>query len=114
MTLERIILKTIKFDLQVDHPYKFMLKYAKSFIGDRARIEKVVQMGWTFINDSLCTTLCLQWEPEIIAISLMDLSCRISKYEITDWTGKPEGHKGKWWDQFVADVSMELLECTYV
>ena len=24
-----------------------------------------VQMSWTFVNDSLCTTLCLQWEPEV-------------------------------------------------
>ena len=31
----------------------------------------MVQMSWTFVNDSLCTTLCLQWEPEIIAIAVM-------------------------------------------
>ena len=24
-------------------------------------------MSWTFVNDSLCTTLCLQWEPEVKA-----------------------------------------------
>ena len=29
MTLERILLQTIKFDLQVEHPYKYLLKYAK-------------------------------------------------------------------------------------
>ena len=51
MTLERIVLKTIKFDLQVDHPYKFILKYAKTFIGDKSKIEKIVQMSWTFAND---------------------------------------------------------------
>ena len=28
-------------------------------------IEFQVQMSWTFVNDSLCTTLCLQWEPEV-------------------------------------------------
>lgn len=53
MTLERILLKTIKFDLQVDHPYKFILKYAKTFLGDKAKIEKIVQMSWTFANDRL-------------------------------------------------------------
>lgn len=31
MTLERILLQTIKFDLQVEHPYQFLLKYAKCF-----------------------------------------------------------------------------------
>lgn len=51
MTMERILLKTIKFDLQVDHPYKFVIKYAKTFIGEKTDIEKVVQNCWGFIND---------------------------------------------------------------
>lgn len=34
MTLERILLQTIKFDLQVEHPYGFLLKYAKSLKGN--------------------------------------------------------------------------------
>ncbi|MGH0138282.1 UNVERIFIED_CONTAM: hypothetical protein FKN15_009724 [Acipenser sinensis] len=29
MVLERILLQTIKFDLQVEHPYQFLLRYAK-------------------------------------------------------------------------------------
>lgn len=33
MTLERILLQTIKFDLQVEHPYSFLLKYAKCLKG---------------------------------------------------------------------------------
>ena len=34
MTLERILLQTIKFDLQVEHPYCFLIKYAKCLKGD--------------------------------------------------------------------------------
>ena len=34
MTLERILLQTIKFDLQVEHPYSFLLKYAKCLKGE--------------------------------------------------------------------------------
>lgn len=33
MTLERILLQTIKFDLQVEHPYAFLLKFSKSIKG---------------------------------------------------------------------------------
>lgn len=33
MTLERILLQTIKFDLQVEHPYSYLLKYAKCLKG---------------------------------------------------------------------------------
>lgn len=33
MTLERILLQTIRFDLQVEHPYSYLIKYAKSLKG---------------------------------------------------------------------------------
>jgi len=33
MVLERILLQTIKFDLQVEHPYGFLIKYAKCLKG---------------------------------------------------------------------------------
>ena len=33
LTHERILLQTIKFDLQVDHPYSFILKFAKELKG---------------------------------------------------------------------------------
>ena len=51
LTLERILLQTINFDLQVDHPYSYLIKYAKSLRGDKEKLQKVVQMAWTFIND---------------------------------------------------------------
>lgn len=34
LTLERILLQTIKFDLQVEHPYSYLLKYAKCLKGN--------------------------------------------------------------------------------
>lgn len=37
MVLERILLQTIKFDLQVEHPYQFLLKYAKQLKGKETR-----------------------------------------------------------------------------
>ncbi|XP_034253225.1 cyclin-K isoform X2 [Thrips palmi] len=109
MTLERILLQTIKFDLQVEHPYGFLLKYAKSLKGDKAKLGKMVQMAWTFVNDSLCTTLCLQWEPEVIAVALMYLAGKLSKFEVMDWQGRTPKHL-RWWDVFVEDVTMDLLE----
>lgn len=33
MVLERILLQTIKFDLQVEHPYMFLLRYVKQLKG---------------------------------------------------------------------------------
>ena len=37
LTHERILLQTIKFDLQVQHPYSYLLKFAKSLKGERMR-----------------------------------------------------------------------------
>jgi len=59
---------------------------------------------------SLCTTLCLQWEPEIIAVAVMYLTSRLTKFDITDWQGKPSGYRGKWYEFIVEDVTLELLE----
>lgn len=61
---------------------------------------------------SLCTTLCLQWEPEIVAVAVMYLTSRLNKFEITDWQGKPLGYRGKWYEFLVEDVTLELLEGT--
>lgn len=51
LTMERIVLQTIRFDLQVEHPYNYLIDYAKCFKGDRTQIQQVLQMAWTFTND---------------------------------------------------------------
>ncbi|EDW12087.2 LOW QUALITY PROTEIN: uncharacterized protein Dmoj_GI17494 [Drosophila mojavensis] len=109
MTLERILLQTIKFDLQVEHPYTFLLKYAKCFKGDQPKLQKMVQMAWNFVNDSLSTVVCLQWEPEIIAVALIHLASKLSKFTVLDWLGRQPHHQ-RWWDMFVSNVTMEILE----
>ncbi|KAJ8356534.1 hypothetical protein SKAU_G00193280 [Synaphobranchus kaupii] len=108
MVLERILLQTIKFDLQVEHPYQFLLRYAKQLKGDKNKVQKLVQMAWTFVNDSLCTMLSLQWESEIIAVAVMYLAGRLCKFDIQEWTSKQSSRR--WWEQFVQDVPVELLE----
>lgn len=59
---------------------------------------------------SMCTMLSLQWEPEIISVSLMYLASRLSKTDIQDWHGKQPGTKIKWYEHFVEGISMELME----
>uniref|UniRef100_A0A8C5FNG5 Cyclin-K n=1 Tax=Gadus morhua TaxID=8049 RepID=A0A8C5FNG5_GADMO len=108
MVLERILLQTIKFDLQVEHPYMFLLRYVKQLKGDKSKVCKVLQMAWTFVNDSLCTMLSVQWEPEIIAVAVMYLAGRLSKFDLQGWVSKQSSRR--WWEQFVQDVPVELLE----
>ena len=86
------------------------LQFAKSLKGDSTKLQKMVQMSWTFVNDSLCTTLCLQWEPEIIAIAVMYLVAKLSKFEVKDWENRKElGHE-QWWDMYVDSLDTADLE----
>lgn len=109
LTMERILLKTLKFDLQVDHPYRFLIDYAKCLKGNPGTPKDFVQKAWNFTNDSLVTTLCLQWEPEIIAVAMTYLACKISKYEVIDWQGRTPDQQ-KWWDLFVKDMKKNILD----
>lgn len=61
------------------------------------------------MNDSLSTTLALQWEPEIIAVALMFLAGKLSRFRVDDWSGRLPKHNA-WWDMFLEDVTVELLE----
>ncbi|KAG9481136.1 hypothetical protein GDO78_010404 [Eleutherodactylus coqui] len=108
MVLERILLQTIKFDLQVEHPYQFLLKYAKQLKGNQAALVKAALLHNLCSVSSLCTTLSLQWEPEIIAVAVMYLAGRLCKFEIQEWTLKPMYRR--WWEQFVQDVPVDVLE----
>lgn len=110
MTLESILLQTIKFDLEVEHPYNFLVSYAKCLRGDKSKLQKMVQMAWNFVNDSLSTTVCLQWEPEIIAVAMIHLASKLSKFTPTDWVGRDPNVHLRWWDMFISDVTMEILE----
>lgn len=109
MTLERILLQTIKFDLQIEHPYNFLVKYAKCLKVDKANLQDIIQMAWNFVNDSLSTTVCLQWEPEIIAVAVIHLAIKLGKFTVDDWMGR-QPHHLRWWDMFVSNVPMQLLE----
>ena len=40
----------------------------------------------------------------------MYLGTRLNKFDISDWQGKIPGSKQKWWECFVEDLSVELME----
>ena len=40
----------------------------------------------------------------------MYLTSRLNKLDINDWQGKPLGFRGKWYEFFVEDVTLDLLE----
>ena len=73
LRMERLLLQTLGFDLKVKHPYRYLLTYLKQLnFNDRI----LAQTAWNFVNDSLRTTLCLQFPPEKIAAAVIYLAAR--------------------------------------
>lgn len=115
LTLERILLQTLRFDLEVEHPYDHLVKYAKHCVvvraGQKEEIghKELLQSAWTFCNDSFCTIVCLQYEPEIVAIAMILLACKTSSFEILNWDNRRTEHRN-WWDAHVENLDVDTLE----
>ena len=106
MICERVLLQTIKFDLQVNHPYQFLIKYGKKLKGNRSKINELVQKAWIFINDSLSTSFCLLYKPEVIALGVLMLAFKLSNLRVRDFMHQP---KVDWWESFFDGVKEEDL-----
>lgn len=115
LTLERILLQTLRFDLEVEHPYDHLIKYIKHFKvvrrgqNDEGLHKELLQSAWTFLNDSCCTTVCLQFEPEIVAIAMLLLACKTGFFEIVDWENHRPEHR-YWWEVYVENLDELTLE----
>ena len=56
---------------------------------------------------SLCTTLCLQWEPQAIAVAFIYLAGKLTKYDLQSAT---HSRSKSWWRQFVDTLDIHDLE----
>uniref|UniRef100_A0A915LF72 Cyclin-like domain-containing protein n=1 Tax=Meloidogyne javanica TaxID=6303 RepID=A0A915LF72_MELJA len=108
--LERILLQTIRFDLHVEHPYNFLVQYAKGFKLDKDYMSKIVTNAWTFINDSLATNLCLLWEPEVIAVALLYMSFKMARMGEGPEGEAKMGADTEWWDIYVQNLTVPMME----
>ena len=120
LLLERVILHTIGFELDIHHPYKFLVEQIKKLnhnrmleyekpppgggAGSSAKMtQELVQYGMNFANDSLHTTLCLQFPARSVACACTYLACRVCKI-------RPVG--GREWPD-VLGVDPEALACKF-
>ncbi|KAG2447649.1 hypothetical protein HYH02_007567 [Chlamydomonas schloesseri] len=75
---ERAVLYTLGFDLDVQHPYTMLLEWLnKERLLDEppgSPFKPLVQNSWNLVNDSLRTTLCLQFPPPKIAAAALWLA----------------------------------------
>eukprot|EP00316_Scyphosphaera_apsteinii_P015717 CAMPEP_0119305206 /NCGR_PEP_ID=MMETSP1333-20130426/6249_1 /TAXON_ID=418940 /ORGANISM="Scyphosphaera apsteinii, Strain RCC1455" /LENGTH=399 /DNA_ID=CAMNT_0007308235 /DNA_START=26 /DNA_END=1225 /DNA_ORIENTATION=+ len=114
---ERILLQTLGFDLTVEHAYRPLLAYVKSIQGTR----DLAQIAWNFINDSLRTTICLQYAPRCVSAAAVYLAAEYLSGRQKQPYVLPPHEGGNWYDAFqvseedfqdVAKQIMELYEKT--
>lgn len=112
LLLERVILHTIGFELSISHPYIYFGKI-KTMIASRQlqyiqpsssaaeepgkMFNQLTQYSMNFANDSMHTSLCLQYPPKTIAHACIYLSGQFCKLKPTD--------DKQWLD--ILDISME-------
>lgn len=136
LLLERVILHTIGFELSIDHPYKFLvdsvqgmnkkrlLEYSKpqttnmkgkdglplsKNAQNSKMVQELAQNAMNFANDSMQTSLCLQYTAREIAMTCVYLSGKYSGI-------RPVGNK-PWIDlldgitvEDLTTISIQILE----
>jgi len=110
LVCERILLQALGFDLAVEHAYRPLLAYVKSINGTR----DLAQVACNFINDSLRTTICLQYAPRLLAAAAVHLAAKyLATHSKKDF---PELQGSKWYAAFqateetISDISQQILD----
>ncbi|KAF8102904.1 hypothetical protein N665_0190s0021 [Sinapis alba] len=104
---EKIVLSTLGFDFNVNHPYKPLVEAIKKF---KVAQNALAQVAWNFVNDGLRTSLCLQFKPHHIAAGAIFLAAKFLKVKL------PSDGDKVWWQEFdvtprqLEDVSNQMLE----
>ncbi|XP_020575630.1 cyclin-T1-4-like [Phalaenopsis equestris] len=104
---EKLVLATLGFDLNVQHPYRPLVEAIKKFKVAKCSLAKV---AWNFVNDGLRTSLCLQFHPQHIAAGAIFLAAKFIKVKL------PADGDRTWWQEFnvtprqLEDISNQLLE----
>ena len=70
----------------------------------------MAQYAWNFVNDSLRTTLSLQYPPQQIAVTALYLASKFKRHAFEDFEGKP------WWERYktsietIEDIANQILD----
>ncbi|CAD5215521.1 unnamed protein product [Bursaphelenchus xylophilus] len=108
---ETVLLHTLRFDIEVFHPYSKIIEYVSIFELEKQDKSFLSTTAWTFINDSFCTSLCLMWEPELIAIAAIEMAVMMGRHQRNLQVHYKEQDKYHlWWEHFVGNLSQETVD----
>ena len=129
MSLERVLLHTTGFELSVEHPYMFLVEQISKLLSkkllrystppnpsapkDQLRTE-LAQYSMSFANDSMQTSLCLQFSPQVIATACVYLACLFAKVEpssggntTSNWSSILGDHTDM---EHLASIGLQILD----
>ncbi|XP_050364274.1 cyclin-T1-3 [Argentina anserina] len=98
LVAERLLLSTIGYDLDIQLPYKILVAALKKL----DLLPDLAKAAWSFVNDWLRTSLCLQYKPHYIAAGSVALAANFQKVKLPKEKGKV------WWLEF--DVTPKQLD----
>eukprot|EP01119_Soliformovum_irregulare_P004461 TRINITY_DN15472_c0_g1_i2.p1 TRINITY_DN15472_c0_g1~~TRINITY_DN15472_c0_g1_i2.p1 ORF type:complete len:316 (-),score=75.90 TRINITY_DN15472_c0_g1_i2:30-929(-) len=111
---EFTLLQSISFDFTVAHPYKYLVSNIRTMQDSMALQQtgskELAQVAWNFVNDSLRTTLCLQYRPDRIAVAAIFLASKFLKCQLSS------GEDKEWWETYnmskeeIEDISNQILD----
>lgn len=82
---ERVLLQTLGFELQLEHPYRELLAYIKSVAMPR----EFAQLAWNFVNDSYRTLVCLQYDHKTVAAAAVALAAAHNQQTVSRAAPRP-------------------------
>jgi hypothetical protein len=93
--MESLVLHVLVYDLALVHPYVFINEKVDKIINlnpSKIQANKLKQIAWSLLNDSVVTRACLRFEPEQLAVGAVYLAGLYENY-VTSMSSKPT----KWW-----------------
>jgi len=103
--VERHILREMGFAIGqlLEPPHKLVLQYAAVLECPK----EITQKAWGFLNDAMRTTVCCQFEPNIIAVAGISLAARTLEFPLPQ---EPDA----WWEIFDASYDEVVAVCERV
>ena len=75
--MEQIILRTLAFDLEVSHPFRFLVHFAVFLKCSR----RILRKAWGFVVDALLSSeCCIDIKPNVVAAAALYISLKVSAF----------------------------------
>jgi len=104
---EQTLLRVLGYDLECQHAHRFLLHIVRQL----EATEDLATMALYILNDSLCTTLGIQYPASTLACGAIYLASEVTGDKIIDFS-----YGYEWWEQFdvnqleIEDICHQLIE----